>query len=75
MKNLLRILLASLILCASLASCSSDKDKEEKGVIEQGTDKVAHEAVQAIKTPQEKAKIAAGQEDSHAKQIEEQTKQ
>ncbi len=72
MKNIFRTVLALLILYSSLASCSSDQDKKENGIIEQGTDKMTNEAVKAIKTPLDQAKIAAEQENSHIKQVEDQ---
>ncbi len=74
MRKSLHTAFILLFLCASFSSCSSDQEKKEKGTIEQGTDKVAHEAVQAIKTPLDQAKLAAEQENNQAKQINEQVK-
>lgn len=39
-----------------LSSCSSSEENEEAGVIKQTTDSVAHEAVDRITSPIEKAK-------------------
>ncbi|MDP3479700.1 MAG: hypothetical protein Q8R88_08010 [Desulfoprunum sp.] len=74
MKKYFYTIMALFILCSPLSSCSSDQEKKEKGVIEQRTDKVANEAVQAIKVPLDQAKIAAEQESSRIKQDEEQAK-
>lgn len=74
MKKCFYTIMALFILCSPLSSCSSDQEKKEKGVIEQRTDKVANEAVQAIKAPLDQAKIAAEQESSRIKQDEEQAK-
>ncbi len=72
MKKYLPPFLALLILCAPLASCSSGQEDKEKGAIERGTDKVAHEAIQMIKTPLDQAKLAAEQENRHTEQVKEQ---
>ncbi len=54
------ILLAAFLLCA----CHNGQEQEhKKGVIKTLTDKTAHEAVKAIKTPIDKARAAAGQEE------------
>jgi hypothetical protein len=63
-------LAALLLCCAPLTSCSGDQENKEKGVIEQGTDKVAKEAVERIKTPLEQARTAAEQENKRAEQVE-----
>jgi len=67
------LLIACIISFSSLISaCSSEQENKEKGVIEQGTERVAQEAVQAIKTPLDLAKSAAEQQDAHNKQMTEQ---
>jgi hypothetical protein len=52
-----KILLSALCFCAalSLAACSAP-DNEEKGSIEQFTDEVAQDAIDAIHTPLNKAR-------------------
>jgi hypothetical protein len=70
----LRILLILVFVCLPLVSgCSGDKDKKEKGVIEQQTDKAAKEAVKMIKTPLDEAKTAAKQQEDYTKQVKEET--
>lgn len=66
--------LIACIICffPLISTCSSEQENKEKGVVEQGTERVAQEAVQAIKTPLDQAKRAAEQQDSHNKQIGEQ---
>lgn len=70
MKKFAYALAALLLCCAPLISCSGDKENKEKGVIEQGTDKAAKEAVERIKTPLEQARTAAEQENKRAEQVE-----
>lgn len=54
------MLLATFLLCA----CHNGQEQEhKKGVIKTMTDKTAHAAVRAIKTPIDKARAAAGQEE------------
>jgi len=52
-----KILLPTLCFCAALglAACSATDD-EEKGSIEQFTDEVARDAIDAINTPLDKAR-------------------
>ena len=68
-------LLIACIICFSplVSACSSEQESKEKSVIEQGTERVAQEAVQAIKTPLDQAKTAAEQQNAHNKQMAEQT--
>ena len=66
--------LIACIICFSplISTCSSEQENKEKGVVEQGTERVAQEAIQAIKTPLDQAKTAAEQQDTHNKQMAEQ---
>ena len=57
-----------------LTGCSDDQGKKEKSTIEQITGKAAKEATESIKTPIDKARMAAEQENSRSRQIEEQEK-
>ena len=70
MKKYVHCAAALLFLCTSLTSCSGDQENKEKGAIEQGTDKVAKEAVEMIKTPLEQARTAAELENNRAGQVE-----
>ncbi|MFH0995133.1 MAG: hypothetical protein V1844_06490 [Pseudomonadota bacterium] len=71
----LRIFMAIAILgFPLLTGCSNDQGKKEKSSIEQITDKAAKEAVESIKTPLDKARMAAEQENSRSRQVEEQEK-
>jgi hypothetical protein len=73
MVTFTRLFMACILFCTPLISaCSGEQEKEEKGTIEQGTNRVAKEAVQAIKTPIDQAKSAAEQQTSHNSQITEQ---
>jgi len=73
-----RIFIVLVVLSFSLLNACSDdrekKEKKEKGMIEQTTDKAAKEAVDRIKVPLEQAKTAAEQENSRSRQLEEQEK-
>lgn len=60
------------ILVLALASCKSDQDG--KSAMDRQNEKVAGEAVQAIKTPLDQAKAAAGQESARTKTMDEQAK-
>jgi hypothetical protein len=70
----LRIFMAIALLFPLLTGCSDDPGKKEKSAIEQITDKAAKEAIMSIKTPLDKARMAAEQENSHNRQVEEQEK-
>ena len=74
----LRIFMSLILFCLPLLTgCSGDQEKtgkKEKSAIEQGTDKVAKEAVDRIKVPIDKAKMAAEQESNHSRELEEQEK-
>jgi hypothetical protein len=74
----LRALMSLLLLAFPLLTgCSGEQEKtgkKEKSAIEQRTDKAAKEAVDRIKVPLDQAKMAAGQENNHKRQLEEQQK-
>ena len=60
-----------VVLFLVMTSCSSTEEKEEAGIIEQTTDKIAQEAVKAIKTPIEQAKLAKELQERHNSQVQE----
>jgi hypothetical protein len=62
----------AVLLLLSLLSCSGDQDKQQKGAIDQQTEKVAQEAVRAIKTPLDQARLAVEQENNHSQKVEQQ---
>lgn len=74
----LRIIISFLLLgLPLLIGCSGEQaktGKKEKSAIEQTTDKAAREAVDRIKVPLDQARMAAEQENSHKRQLEEQQK-
>ena len=71
MVILLRVGMVLLLCLPFLTGCSDNKEKKEKGSIEQTTDKAAKEAVEMIKVPLDKAKTAAEQENNRSRRIEE----
>jgi len=62
------------LLILIFSSCSSSEDQEEKGVIEQNTDKIAQEGIDYIKKPIDQAKIAKELAESHSRAVEEAVK-
>ena len=71
----LRIFMAIVLLgFPLLTGCSDDQGKKDKSTIEQITDKAAKEAIESIKVPLDKARMAAEQENTHSLQVEEQEK-
>ena len=60
----------SLVVLLVMTSCSSSEEQEEAGIIEQTTEKIAQEAVKAIKTPIEQAKLAKELQESHNSQVQ-----
>ncbi len=62
-----------MLLCATLLwGCSSDKEKEaEPGKIDTMTKEIGQEAVRVIKTPIDKAKAVAEQEEERARKLDE----
>jgi len=67
----LRELLLSVVCLLMLLSCSSSDDKEETGIIEKTTDKIAQDAIRSIKTPIEQAKLAKEIQDKHNQRVQE----
>ena len=59
-----------LVVLLVMTSCSSSEEQEEAGIIEQTTEKIAQEAVKAIKTPIEQAKLAKELQESHNNQVQ-----
>ncbi len=69
------ICMALVLLSLPLMSgCSNGKDKKEKSVIDQQTDRAAQQAVKMIKTPLDKAKVAAEKQEEYDKQVTKQVK-
>lgn len=64
-----KIVLTALVLII-LCACSSSDEQAEKGRIKQTTDKIAHEAVSAIKTPIDQAKMAKELTEQHNSAVE-----
>lgn len=68
----------ALLLCsAAIFACSNNTEAEaepEKGVIEEMTDKAAKEAINRIRTPLNKARSAADQEEERLNDMEESLK-
>ncbi len=62
---LIRKIIWSFIFLFLFSACSNSDEPAEKGRIEQTTDKIAQEAVQSIKTPIDKAKIAQELSEQH----------
>ena len=55
MFHLLQKIFLSALVVLMISACSSSDEQGEKGRIAQKTDKIAHAAVQSIKTPIEQA--------------------
>jgi hypothetical protein len=74
MKKMITYFVLVLFLCGALLfSCSNDEDAEtepEKGMIEEMTHKAAKKAVNRIRTPLNKARSAAGQEQDRLNHME-----
>lgn len=63
--------------CAGLLACSNSNEAEsepQKGVIEKMTDKAAQKAVDRIRTPLDKARSAANQEEDRLNDLDESLK-
>lgn len=69
MKKFIVSLAMLSIIC--LQSCTSEGDVEKKEILRQKPEKIGQEAVKTIKTPLEQARMAAEQEKSHGKTVEE----
>lgn len=54
-----------------MMSCSDEKEKEEKGKIEQFTDKTADKGIEYIKTPLDSARKAQELANQHTEQMQE----
>lgn len=66
MQSAMTILIAATLLW----SCSGGNDEEKKGKIGTMTEEIGQEAVQAIKTPLEKAQAVADQEEQRARETD-----
>lgn len=55
----------------ALVSCTNDDEKQEKGQIEQFTDRTAEKAVDYMKTPLDKAREAAKKANERNKAMQE----
>ena len=66
------LVIASLLL---LAGCSGDEGKKEQNAIDKQTEQAAKAAVEAIKTPLDKARTTAGQQTDHNQALEEQDRE
>jgi len=73
---LTRALIATQVamLCLLLA-CSHTDESDEKGIVEKTTDKIAQEAIGAIRDPIDKAKAIGKIADDHAREIKEANKE
>lgn len=71
----LSVLAITSLIFSLLASCSPEKVEKPKETITQQTEKIGQQAAQAIKSPIDQAKVAAGQQTNHNQRVEEQSKQ
>ena len=75
MKNwMICAVIALLLGGAGLRACSNDHETEsepQKGAIEQMTDKAAQKAIKRIRTPLNKARSAADQEEGRLNDMDE----
>jgi len=71
MSSRLQPIVPLLAVLFMVSSCSNSEEQEETGIIKQTTDKIGQEAVKAIKTPIEKAKLAKEIQESHNRQVQE----
>ncbi len=78
MKKLITYGVLAMFLCGAVfMACSNDKDTEvepQKGMIEEMTDRAAKEAVNRIRTPLNKARSAANQEQDRLNDMDESLK-
>lgn len=66
--------LLSALIMLMLASCSNEQESsEDKGIIKKATDKVAHEIVEKIQRPMDKARAVKSLEEQRAARLKEQT--
>lgn len=73
--RLLPLLVLSSLFVSLLPACSEEKAEKPKETISQQTEKIGQQAVQAIKSPIDQAKIAAEQQTRHNQQVEGNSKQ
>jgi|GEM_PF-2680238 len=66
----IRNILLALLVLVTFSACNSDRG-EEKSSIEKTTDKVAEEAVKAIKQPIDKAEMVRELSEEHNQKIKE----
>lgn len=75
MKKWTMVAVMALFLgCAGLLACSNSHEAEsepQKGVIEKMTDKAAKKAVSRIRSPLDKARSVAGQEEDRLHDMDE----
>lgn len=78
MKKMITSVVLVMFLCgALLLGCSNDEDTEtgsQKGMIEEMTDRAAKKAVNRIRTPLNKARSAASQEQNRLNDMDESLK-
>ena len=63
----------TLLTIFLLISCSSDKDDDQKSILDKTTHEVAEEAVAAIQDPLDKARNVATQVEEHERRLQEQS--
>lgn len=69
--RLIKPALIMVIAAALMWSCSNDgNDEEKKGKIEIMTEEIGQEGVRMIKTPIDKAKAVADQEEERAREMD-----
>ena len=73
-KWLISFVLTLFLSCAGLFSCSDNNKAEsepQKGAIEKMTDQAAQKAINRIRTPLDKARSAANQEEDRMNDMDE----
>lgn len=76
-KKMVFAVMALIFGCAGLFACSNSNEAEsepQKGVIEQMTDKAAQKAINRIRSPLDKARSAANQEEDRLNDMDESLK-
>jgi hypothetical protein len=71
----LSITILQVVLLALIISCSNTEESDEKNAINKTTDKIAHDAVDAIKKPINKAKNVEVLTNDRTREIKEAAKQ
>ncbi len=69
------IIVLQVVVLSLIISCSNNEESEEKNVIKKTTDKIAHEAVEMINNPIDKAKNVEELSNDHNHELKEATKQ